>query len=231
MNVLKVIFLVIVMVMISSCNEQRSRSTAYSKNNNNGLTSLGGTNYKTGTTTTDGRIPAGTIDSGTGRVDDKSTLPPEVAHCKFALDTKSALEIPSSSLGAMTICKSKEDDRIIYTQFEKDQTARILMFPTYHSGTKSFYIGSPVYNIQETTLAAYKIYKYELEKNRKGFENYPITGVMMMKDEVNFYPFPFQGPYRNNEAYMMCNDWLYHSNDSRYCNAFKAVGKYVYKVF
>jgi hypothetical protein len=233
MNIFKAIILVIVMVMISSCNEQRSRSTAYSKNSNNGLTSLGATNYRTGTTPTDtsGRNPAGGTDTTSGRVDTTASLPPEVAHCKFALDTKTALEIPSSTLGAMTVCKSKEDDRIIYAQFEKDQTTRILMFPTYNSGTKSFYIGSPVYNIQETTLAAYKIYKYELEKNRRGFENYPITSVMLMKDEVNYYPYPFNGAYRNNEAYMICNDWLYHSNDSSYCNAFKAVGKYVYKVF
>jgi hypothetical protein len=233
MNIFKAIVLVIVMVIISSCNEQRSRSTAYSKNSNNGLTSLGATNYRTGTTPTDtsGRNPAGGTDTTGGRVDTTASLPPEVAHCKFALDTKTILEITSSTLGPLTVCKSKEDDRVIYVQFEREQTTRILIFPTYTAGTKSFYIGPPVYNIQEATLVSYKIYKYNFEEKRNGFKDYPINSVMLMKDEVNFYPYPFNGHYRNDEAYIACNNWVYHSNDSSYCNAFKAVGKYVNKVF
>lgn len=230
MNVFKAIVLVIVMIFISSCNQERSRSSAYTNKNNNGLTSLGSTNYSSGVNDVS-RNPAGNGDTGTPRADDTASLPAEVAHCKFVLDTKGPLEIATSVLGELTICKSKTDDRIIYVQFAKEQTTRLLMIPTYNSGTKSFYVGSPVYNINESTLTAYKIYKYELQKNRKGFENYPITSVMLMKDQSNFYPYPYNSYKYNSDAYLVCNNWLYQTKDPVYCNAFKSVGQYVYKVF
>ena len=67
--------------------------------------------------------------------------------------------------------------------------------------------------------------------NRQFFESYPLTGVMIMKDESFDYPYPFNQKSLHPDAYLYCSEMLYQRGISSYCETFKNVNKYTYHKF
>lgn len=85
-------------------------------------------------------------------------------------------------LGSIGICKNSQDEtQIRFVTSQTDATNRVCIIPTYKDGTgSSAYLGDP----QCTYTQAETIYTGRLYKNRPGMSSYPITGVMIMREQL-----------------------------------------------
>ena len=161
-----------------------------------------------------------------------SSLPDEIAHCQWSTDGSTGFSKSSSHLGNYSLCQVNETD--IYIQLQTPVTdCQVCIIPTYNSSSSnlSIYIGEPrcIYITDAT-----KIYKVTMLKNRSGYTNFSITGVMIMKDKMYAYGPPFGTPYINllsPDAYLFCSNWLSQTGNSAYCQTFVSVGQYVYHQF
>ncbi len=176
--------------------------------------------------------------SGGGDTVGGNQVPAEVSHCSWSSDgvdgfAYSATHMDpneqSSANGRYTICKSSTNPMDIYIQVQNPiESEQLCIIPTTHSGSNSVYIGEPrcLYLRSNTTL-----YKVSLIKNRAGYTNYQMTGVMMMRDKLYEYDAPFYQMILSPDAYIFCSQWLAQYGDPSYCIPFKAAGHYVYHQF
>lgn len=88
----------------------------------------------------------------------------------------------SVSLGAVGICKSSIDPtQIKFRTSLSDTQTRTCIIPTYKDQSgNSTYLGDP----QCTLTVAGNIYSGKLFITRQGFQNYPMTGVIIMKEPL-----------------------------------------------
>lgn len=86
------------------------------------------------------------------------------------------------ALGAIGICKNSVDPtQIKFQTSATDAVSRTCIIPTYKSSNgSSTYLGDP----QCTFTQAGKIYLGRLYLTRQGFQGYPLTGVIIMKEPV-----------------------------------------------
>lgn len=140
---------------------------AYSNSGNN--LSTGGSSSGTGTTT--GWSSGGTTGSTTGS---NNNLPSGFENCTFATQGYSA------GLGYVGACQSTLDETLIAVKPAlTDTVTRTCLIPTYKdAGGSSSYIGQPqcTYTTQNTVVQG------QLLKNRTGFSNYTLNGMMIMKE-------------------------------------------------
>jgi hypothetical protein len=221
----KLSLLLLIAFAMTSCDAPRDRRTAYSSSNNSNQFSP---SYEsTGTSNTGS---SNTDDTSSDREDSDSgeTIPDEIKHCQWSSDGSSNFEESHSHLGQYTICQSTNKKDVWIQVKTPISDAQVCMIPTHNSGSSSVYIGEPrCLMVSESK----KIYKVTLFSNRTGYQNFSITGVMVMKDKSFFYPAPFYQYVLSPDAYIYCSQFLDRYNDSSYCNAFKQVGQYVYKQF
>jgi hypothetical protein len=89
----------------------------------------------------------------------------------------------AAELGSVGVCKSSQDETLVrfVTSMAQTQMPRICLIPTYkdQSGNTT-YLGDP----QCTLTESEKVYTGRLYKNRTGLSNYPLTGVMIMKETL-----------------------------------------------
>ena len=220
--------LVLLLAMtFTACDAPRDRRTAYSSSRTNSSSQYSPTN-STGTSNT-----ATTTDSTdtTEDRDDTSSetaIPEEIKHCQWSSDGSSNFAESNSHLGSYTICQST-NKKDVWIQVKNPITdSQVCMIPTHNSGSSSVYVGEPRCLMLSESK---KIYKVTLYSNRSGYQNFSITGVMVMKDKSFFYPTPFYQYVLSPDAYIYCSQFLDKYNDPSYCNAFKQLGQYVYKSF
>ena len=222
----KFTLLIILAISITSCDAPRDRRTAY--------TSRTGSTYSpsynsTGSSNTGSATDTNTDSSGDREDTTTDTgIPDEIKHCSWSTDGSSNFAESNSHLGQYTICQStnKQD---VWIQVKTPITdAQVCMIPTHNSGSSSVYVGEPRCLMLSESK---KIYKVTLYANRSGYQNFSISGVMVMKDKSFFYPAPFYQYVLSPDAYIYCSQFLDKYKDASYCNAFKQVGQYVYKQF
>ena len=156
-------------------------------------------------------------------------LPAEIAHCNFSIDGKTGFEKDHYSLKEYTACQSSRNELDIYIQLRIPFTdTQLCLIPSNEKGKKSTYIGGPQCISVEDSKT---IHKVTLAKNRPGFDKFKLNGIMIMKNELHFYPYPFDEDLLNTEVYLRCSEHLAQRGDSSYCEAFKAVGEYDYHRF
>lgn len=224
------------LLFLSSCFEQgRDRSTVQSTRDNSdiyanrapsgGAIALPGSGANSGDST-------GGSSGGSGAEQDsfESLIPDEIKHCKWSEDGITGFEMSSNShLGPHTLCQSKTTNTDIFVQVKNPiSDAQVCLIPTYASNNASVYIGEPRCLMLNNNK---KIYKVSLLKNRPGYGNFNINGVMVMKDKAFFYPAPFFQHVLSPDAYLFCSQFLDQYGDPSYCNSFKSVGQYHYKAF
>lgn len=222
----KIFFLIVLSSLLASCNEPtRDRRLAYSTSSSqtSGYTYIGTTS-----TRSDGTSTTSTTTSTT------SNIPSVVSHCNWSTDGSTSFANSSNHLGDYTVCQSTADEKQIYIQLKTIPSTQICLIPTSHNSSYSTYIGEPrCLTVSSNTT----IYPISLLKNRTGYENFKITGVMIMKDYVKYsygYPYttiaPYTGEFYAPDAYLKCMAMLNYGN-YYYCQAFNAKGEHVYHQF
>lgn len=170
------------------------------------------------------------IDEGGGSGSGSSTtIPAEISHCSWAPDGQNGFSSNSSHLGQFTVCKSSTKETDLYIQIKTPVTnVQVCLIPTSISGSSSVYIGEPRCLVLGDNK---RVYKVAMNKNRPNFSHLPLNGVMIMKDESHFYPYPFNQNALSPDAYIFCSQYLAQTNYAGYCEAFKSVNAYVFKQF
>lgn len=182
----------------------------------------------TGTTPGNQTVNEIPIDEGSGNTS-TTTIPAEISHCSWAPDGQNGFSSNSSHLGAFTVCKSSSKETDLYIQIKTPVTnVQVCLIPTSSSGSSSVYIGEPRCLVLGDNK---RVYKVAMNKNRPNFSHLPLNGVMIMKDESHFYPYPFNQNALSPDAYIFCSQYLAQFNYAGYCEAFKSVNAYVFKQF
>jgi hypothetical protein len=229
MKIFKSFILLVAAFAISSCDSPRGQRKLIGndKSLNNGLFFPNGS---------DGNRP--TVGTGTPTIGGP-LITPDAEHCQWSSDGVNGYASSSAHIGNYTLCLSSTSavagSRDVYIQ-TKNSTfeSQICIFPTYNSGTQSFYIGEARCLMIQSNQTVYKV---SLLKNRPGYQDYNITGAMIMKDKLNEYPLPYYNTQTGNQrfltpdAYSICINWLAQTGDGSYCTAFQEVQEYIYHQF
>ena len=211
---------VVGLVLLTGCNMQRDRSSAYTTTSNS-KNSVPTYNYTGGTTSTPTPTPDATATP--------SNMPSDAAHCSWSTNGISGYSGNHHHIGQYNVCQSSTSKEVIYIQISDPiEDAQVCVIPTTNSGSRSVYIGEPRCQMLSDNS---KAYKFQLYKNRAGFTGYTTTGVMIMKDKAYFYPPPYYQYVLSPDAYVFCNQFLASYGDSSYCEAFKSVDQYLYVQF
>jgi hypothetical protein len=222
--------LLIQIFAITACDAPRDRRASLrltDPNSSSIVNNNGGYDYsgRDSETTSSGGNNSGSTSTDTST----STIPDEIKHCNWSMNGVTGHESVHNHLGEHTICQSKTNRADIYIQTKSPiNDAQVCLIPTSNNGNKSVYIGEPRCLMLSDPM---RIYKVTLLRNRSGFSNYTVTGVMVMKDKAFFYPAPFYQNLLSPDAYLFCSQYLdMYGNDS-YCRSFQSVGQYIYKEF
>lgn len=211
---------------LAACDQPRDRRTAYrgtqnednssySYNyNDNGNGNNGGNNGGNATPTA---TPGG------------QTVPQDISHCSWSSDGVNGFASTHPHLGPYTVCQSSSDETKVHIQVQNPVLdAQVCLIPTYHSNNRAIYIGEPRCLLLNQNTS---IYTVNMLKNRTGYSNFQVTGVMVMKDKAFFYPAPFYQYLLTPDAFLFCSQWLDQTGDSSYCYSFDSVGQYIYHQF
>jgi hypothetical protein len=163
---MKFIILSVLVILVGCDTPTRSRFPTASSIGNPVVSPTAG-NFTGGATT--GGSTTGTTTGG-------ATTSPGFENCNLTKSNSTA------DLGSLGICKSTLDETVLrFVTSQSDSTSRTCFIPTYKDSTgSSTYLGDP----QCTYTEAEKIYTGRFVKNRSGFSQYPINGVMIMKENL-----------------------------------------------
>ncbi len=154
-------------------------------------------------------------------------IPHEVSHCQWFHENSSFPSTSSLLLGGYSVCQSSFYPTKIFFQLQTPPSfgEDICIIPINHrSNGDLLYIG----DIKcKGIFSSSEIYKFRVESNRKNFSNFPITGVLIMRDREFLYPSPYSGLKTSSaEAYDECLEYV-ERGDNRYCEVFEQVGQFV----
>jgi hypothetical protein len=162
------------LTMLTACDApQRTRapSTYITNNPYTGSTTSGSL---TPTTPTTGTTTGGTTGGTTGTTTGSS---PGFENCDLTANKGYAVDV-----GNIGVCQSTQDETVF--KFRPTLTSlsvRTCLIPTYRdSSGASTYIGNP----QCAYTTANQIIQGKLYKDRTGFSQYPINGVIVMKEPL-----------------------------------------------
>ncbi len=164
-------FLLLLLTLAIGCDSpQRGRETvtpAASNALSQGTTT--GSNFSNGSST-------GTTTSGTTTGGTTSGVIPGFESCDISTKYYSA------DLGAFGLCQSTSDETLLlFLPTVTNTSIRTCLIPTYKDASgSSTYLGQP----QCTYTQANVKVQGRLYKNRTGFESYPISGVMVLKENL-----------------------------------------------
>lgn len=190
----------------------------------NANTSTTNNNSNTNTSTTNSTI---TIPSGAENCDwsQDGTTGYKIGAAHFAADETTVAN------GSYNICQSSNSETTVFFQIKNPiSSEQVCLIPMYDNAGYSTYLGEPRCF---TPSDAGKIYTITLYKNRSGFSNYSINGVMMMRDKNYFFTSPYPTNYQIStvDAYLYCSNYLATYGNNAYCQAFSTGGHYVYEKF
>lgn len=195
------ILLLPLFVLFTSCDApQRTRLPATGVTGEFYSTTGGTTNGTTGMST------GGTTGSTTGSSNSVTSVP--------GFETCSLGDkYHSIDLGYFGLCQSTQSETIFKFRTSLSSTSvRVCLIPTYKDNSgSSTYIGQP----QCTYTTAGQVMSGTLYKDRSGFSNYPINGVMVMKETLLTSYFACMQGYTNwpanvcqsGSSVAYCNYW------------------------
>ena len=233
MKALKYIFLFSILIVLVSCEQPRTRrvsttsSASSSSSSSTTLTEVSETtNASTEITTSSSTSP---FSSSTFETND------EISHCQWSENGTGNFPYNHSIIGNFAICLSSSGNNKIYFQIQNPiYDSPICFFPTTNQDNATTYIGEAVcLNATSST----SIYPVQLYKNRSGYSNYEITGVMVMKDAYYYFQYPYYSSLLIPDAYVYCmnhmanTQYYYGEADTTYCEAFDAAKQYMYHQF
>lgn len=226
---IKIIYITIICLTAISCMDQQRTSRARSfqgfENDSDSSYSSPSNNYETTKS-----YPT------TGSNQSTTNIPSDANHCTFSMDGSTGYTKFSSDLLDYNVCQSSQNESKIYFQQKVPYSgSRICFIPTYNEtgSSLSIYLGSPgcVFVNNKST-----IYEIQLEKNRSApygappYSNFPIKGLIIVKDEAKTYPAPYSGTFQNPDAFLLCSQKM-DIGDARFCETFKSLGFYTFVKF
>lgn len=223
MKIVPLTFISLLLILTSCDSARQSRKSRFD------YSPFSSTTGTTGGNQTGGDIVIDNSGNGSGSGSGTTTIPTEINHCSWAPDGLNGFENSSSHLGSYTVCKSTTSEVDLYIQIKNPITnVQVCLIPTSASGEQSVYIGEPRCLVLNDNK---RVYKVTMVKNRPNFSHLPLNGVMIMKDESHFYPYPFNQNALSPDAYVFCSQYLAQYGYGGYCESFKSVGAYAYKQF
>ncbi|MEI8348409.1 MAG: hypothetical protein WCG27_13150 [Pseudomonadota bacterium] len=154
-------------------------------------------------------------------------IPSEIKHCLWAIgqSKENQYSFEHSHIGKYNLCQSRSRANVVFVQLAQSVSdSQICLIPTHHKKNVSTFVGEPrCFRADDPR----RIYRIDLIKNRKGMEPYDIDGVMIIKDQINLYPAPFQQNLLGTDSYLFCQQWLAQKGDPSYCQAFGQVGAFI----
>jgi hypothetical protein len=225
-------------VSLTACDAPRTTRTLPSKSATY-VSPSSFTGFNTGNTTSQGSGTQGSSSgsgtgssgagSGSGTGSASNSIPADAAHCSWSADGISGYQYTHNHIGVFSFCRSSSNNMRVYIQVKMPiSDSNLCVIPTTSVSTNSTYIGGPRCVFANDPL---KIYPIDLSKNRAGYSDYSMTGSMIMKDKMYYYPPPFNQNLLSPDAYLYCSQWLAQTGDSSYCSAFVSVGQYIYHKF
>lgn len=158
--------------LITACdNPQRTRATtALSGTSSDGVTApTGEQNFNSGNT------GGTTTGSTTGTTTGGTTTDVNFPACDLSY------KYTASEIGQVAICQSTVDVSMFKFKTSQGSDSRVCLIPTYKDSTgASTWLGQP----QCTTTTAGTVYSGKLYKTRTNYTNYPINGVLVMKEAL-----------------------------------------------
>jgi len=229
---MKLVKTMILSMILASCVAPRDKKALYSDPFSNSSNN----SSNSSTTTGGGTSIVGDSGSGSGSGDSSSggqiSVPDNIKHCKWSFDGSTGFETSGNAhLGDYTVCQSKTNSSEVYVQLKTAlPNVRVCVIPTYETNGKAIFLGEARCQFIDSNT---KAYKFPLVKNRDygRYQNFPINGVMVMKEETYFFDTPFYRDQISYDAFFICSINLDLHGDASYCNAFKSKGQYVYKKF
>lgn len=216
----KIISMIALLALITSCDSPRSQRSILTSSQNNGLntgnTVNNGTNLGTTNPVTETTAP--------------SNVPTDATHCKFSTDGINGFESTSTHLGSYTLCQSSTDKTVFYAQFKTPPVSstgdvNICFIPHTTTSGNSLYIGNPMCGAFSNPKSISKITFVKYSQ----YTNALINTVMFFKDTSYYYPM-YGKSVMTLDAYKDC---MYRLNYgvTTYCASFKSVNQYVLKSF
>lgn len=179
---------------------------------------------------------SGNTDTTTSTV----SIPSGAENCDWSKDGTTGYKIGAAHFasdettvadGAYNICQHPNSETTVFFQIKNAiSSEQVCVIPMYDNAGYSTYLGEPRCFTPST---AGKIYTITLYKNRSGFSNYSINGVMMMRDKTYFFNSPYPTTYKiyTVDAYLYCANYLAAYGSDAYCQSFSSGGHYVYDKF
>lgn len=237
----------IVLVSISGCNSPRdSRSVGRGDDDDNSNAFAFNGNPLSPTLATpvpqsgsnQGNSNAATPTPSAGSSSANYTFPVGFENCNGELAVngsnfyKYGASSTSANLGLYNLCKSSGMDTIL-VQFQATINTRVCFIPTTFTDSTGVNLTAPVANTPSclTPKASGQITEVRLNRDRPGFQNSIIRGVMIMRDETNYYGYPFNNNLNNAYAFYQCINYKTLSGSEAYCSPFKDVGAYINHIF
>ena len=153
-------------------------------------------------------------------------IPKEVSHCQWFHKNSNFPHTSSHLEGGYSVCQSSFDKKKIFFQLQEPSLEEDLCLIPVHRQNNGdlLYIGDAFCQRISSHLI---IYKFHISANRENFENFLVTGVLIMRDSEYSYSFPYRESKTSSEAYEECLTQQTTNGNGSYCRAFKEAGQFV----
>ncbi len=168
-------------------------------------------------------------------------IPDEISHCTWSLNGTDGYASGSGHFSQgeldqnqknLNLCQHKGDELKVYLQLKYIPTEGVCLIPTFRNEQDGKQTSIGNFRCQRMASDNTKAQLFELVKDRVGFTQFPINGVMLMKDKKYTFPPPYpKHPISNLAAYNHCMQQLVQKRNHLFCVAFKRAGHYHYHQF
>ncbi len=149
-----------------------------------------------------------------------TSIPENAKHCSWSIDGETDYQNNSEKFGEYNICKNIQTGEVF---IQMKDLAKFCVFPTHNWEDQSIYIGDAKC-IKDNNR---KVNVINFEINRSGYEDYSMTGVMIMPEREYYFGKPYLEYQLPKKAYLICMN----SGLPGFCDEFKRAGQYIYKLF
>ena len=127
----------------------------------------------------------------------QSQVPVEISHCTWSRGGSdgyafSGRHFSRGEIDAVeknvNLCQHQAEELKVYLQLKHPLSEGVCLVPTFHNDQDGKQVSIGNFRCQRMTSDNTKAQLFELVKDRVGMTQFPVTGVMVMKDKKYVYP-------------------------------------------